>query len=354
MDQQTAETLLRSLGLIALAVILGYGAARVLFVVIKRITHQTPSPLDDYLPQYCRQPFEVIIPLALLHIILPLVGLSPHFLAFCSHTLSLAIIGAFAWLCIRLIAMLEAMILSRYKMDVEDNLKARKIHTQLLVLKRILVVIICVVAFAAMLMTFEKVRQLGTSILASAGIAGIIIGVAAQRTLSTLLAGLQIAITQPIRLDDVVIVENEWGRIEEITLTYVVVRIWDLRRLVLPITYFTEKPFQNWTRVSSDILGTVYLYTDYTVPVHELRAELHRLLQASDLWDKKVWGLQVTNATERTMELRALMSAPDASAAWNLRCELREKLIDFVRKNYPEALPKVRAEINPTAAGEIP
>jgi small-conductance mechanosensitive channel len=247
--------------------------------------------------------------------------------------------------------MLEDLILKQYTIDAKDNLRARKIHTQLQVVKRILIVVICVVAFSAMLMTFEKVRQLGTSILASAGIAGIIIGFAAQRSLSTLLAGLQIAITQPIRIDDVVVVESEWGRIEEITLMYVVVCIWDLRRLVLPITYFTEKPFQNWTRMTSDILGTVYLYVDYRVSVRAIREELHRILLASDLWDTKVWGLQVTNSTDRTMELRALMSAPDASNAWNLRCEVREKLIAFIQQNYPDALPKVRAEINPSAIG---
>jgi small-conductance mechanosensitive channel len=196
-----------------------------------------------------------------------------------------------------------------------------------------------------MLMTFPKVQQLGTTILASAGIIGIVVGMAAQRTIGNFIAGLQIAFTQPIRLDDVVIVENEWGRIEEITLTYVVVKIWDLRRLIVPITYFIEKPFQNWTRTSADILGTVYIYVDYTVPVDSIREQLQKILNESELWDKKVCVLQVTNATERTVELRALMSAPDASTAWSLRCQVREKLIDFIRENYPHALPKLRAEL---------
>jgi small-conductance mechanosensitive channel len=241
---------------------------------------------------------------------------------------------------------LDDFILSQYKIDVADNLQARKIYTQLQVLKRIVVVIIGIITLAAMLMTFEKVRQLGTSILASAGVIGIIIGVAAQRTLATFIAGFQIAVSQPIRLDDVVIVENEWGRIEEITLTYVVVRIWDLRRLIVPITHFIEKPFQNWTRATADILGTVFLYVDYTVPIQALRQELHSILQSSPLWDGSAWGLQVTNATDRTVEIRALMSARDASAAWNLRCEVREKLIEYIKNNYPAGLPKVRAEIS--------
>jgi small-conductance mechanosensitive channel len=186
---------------------------------------------------------------------------------------------------------------------------------------------------------------LGTAILASAGIVGLVIGFATQKTVSTVLAGLQIAITQPIRVDDVVIVESEWGRIEEITLTYVVVRLWDLRRLVVPIPYFIEKPFQNWTRVSADLLGTVFIYADYTLPVQRIREELHSILRASDLWDGRVWGLQVTGKTERAVELRALMSAPDASSAWDLRCKVREELLEFIQKNYPESLPRLRAEL---------
>ncbi len=178
-------------------------------------------------------------------------------------------------------------------------------------------------------------------------------GLAAQRTISTLLAGIQIAITQPIRVDDVVIVENEWGRIEEITFAYVVVRIWDLRRLILPITHFIEKPFQNWTRVTADILGTVFIYVDYTGPVQAIREELHRILKSTDLWDGKAWVLQVTHATERTVELRALMSAQDAPTAWNLRCEVRERLIEFVQRNYPDGLPKVRAEVSQSEENRI-
>jgi small-conductance mechanosensitive channel len=208
------------------------------------------------------------------------------------------------------------------------------------------VTIIGVFTLASMLMVFDSVRQFGASILASAGIAGIIVGFAAQRSIATLLAGFQIALTQPIRLDDVVIVENEWGRIEEITLTYVVVRVWDLRRLVVPITYFIEQPFQNWTRSSADILGTVFLYVDYGVPLDAIRVEFARILQASRYWDRKVSVLQVTDAKEHTLELRALASAADASLAWDLRCEIREKLIMFIQHTYPESLPRFRASFD--------
>jgi small-conductance mechanosensitive channel len=241
---------------------------------------------------------------------------------------------------------LEDWIVSRFDVGVADNLRARKIHTQFRVVKRIVVVVVSILAFGTMLMTFDQVRRLGTTILASAGIIGIVVGMAAQRTIGTFIAGLQIAFTQPIRVDDVVIVENEWGRIEEITLTYVVVKIWDLRRLVLPITYFIEKPFQNWTRVTADILGTVYLYVDHTVPVDAVRQQLQNILSESEYWDKKVCVLQVTNASERAVELRALVSAADASQAWSLRCEVREKLIDFIKEDYPQALPKLRAELH--------
>jgi len=203
--------------------------------------------------------------------------------------------GYGSWLLIKTVYVLEDYVVGRFEVDVEDNLRARKIHTQLRVLKRIVIILVGIIALATMLMTFPKVRQLGTTILASAGIIGIVVGMAAQRTIATFIAGLQIAFTQPIRVDDVVIVENEWGRIEEITLTYVVVKIWDLRRLIVPITYFIENPFQNWPRVTADILGTVFLYVDHTVPIDAVREELHRILKASELWDGKVCVLQVTN-----------------------------------------------------------
>ena len=247
---------------------------------------------------------------------------------------------------IQFVSALSRLLLSRYRLDVADNRRARGIYTQVTVLKKIAIAVIALFAIASMLMVFQPVRQLGTAMLASAGVAGIIVGFAAQKSLATLLAGFQIAITQPIRIDDVVIVEGEWGNIEEITLTYVVVRIWDLRRLVVPITYFIEKPFQNWTRVSADILGSVFLQVDYTVPVDALRQELTRILEASPLWDRKVNVLQVTEAREGALELRALASSSNASRSWDLRCEVREKLVTFIQRNFPESLPRLRATVS--------
>jgi len=242
------------------------------------------------------------------------------------------------------------IILSRYDITAKDNLEARRVATQIRVIQRMIVAVIIVLTVAFMLMIFPRVRQVGVSLLASAGVLGIVLGFAAQKTLGNFIAGIQIALAQPIRLDDVVIVEGEWGWIEEIALTYVVVRIWDLRRLVVPISYFTEKPFQNWTRVSADILGSVFVYADYTVPVQAVREELTRLLKGDPRWDKKVNVLQVTEMKEHTVELRALMSAADSPTAWELRCAVREGLLRFLQQKYPQALPRTRVEMDKLSA----
>jgi small-conductance mechanosensitive channel len=327
------------LGILALTGIIGHFLIyRILLVLIKH----TKSVIDDLCIKHCYRPLQWIVILLVVRLVLP-VGLSGIYLAAAKHTISLFFIGLVSLLLVKTVYILDEYVVNRFNIDTKDNLKARKIHTQLNVLKRITIIVVCILALGAMLMTFEKVRQLGTTILASAGIVGIVVGMAAQRTIGTFIAGLQIAFTQPIRIDDVVIVENEWGRIEEITLTYVVVKIWDMRRLIVPITYFIEKPFQNWTRVSADLLGTVYIYVDYTVPVEAVRTELQKILKDSELWDGKVCVLQVTSTSERTLELRALMSAPDASTSWSLRCYVREKIVEFIQKNFPESLPKLRA-----------
>ncbi len=258
----------------------------------------------------------------------------------------ISFIVAFSWLLAGFVSIGRYLIGQQYDTSSPDNLKARKVYTQLRVFERIINVIIVIIAIALSLMTFEEIRNLGASILASAGVAGIIVGFAAQKVLANLLAGFQIAITQPIRLEDVVIIENEWGWIEEITLTYVVVRIWDKRRLVVPSTAFIEKPFQNWTRRSADILGTVFLYVDYTTPVQRIREKLTEILKETSLWDGKVNVLQVTNATDKAMELRALVSAKDSPTAWDLRVLVREKLIEFLQTEFPDCLPKARVELD--------
>lgn len=255
---------------------------------------------------------------------------------------SIIMIISIAWMLIAFLRLTKRIFLEKYDTSKADNLRSRKFHTQFNIIESILIAVIVVIAIGSILMLFEDVRKLGISLFASAGVAGIIVGFAAQKFIGAVIAGLQIAITQPIRLDDVVIIEGEWGRIEEITLTYVVVKIWDLRRLVVPSTYFFEKPFQNWTRTSADILGTVFIYTDYNVSFDAMRKELTKILESTNLWDKKVNVLQVTDAKQNGVEVRALMSAKDASTAWDLRVFAREKLIEFLQKNYPESLPKTR------------
>jgi small-conductance mechanosensitive channel len=273
------------------------------------------------------------------------------FYNFVSLVFTLLFIAAFAWLVIAIVRVMEDAFYSRFDLSAQDNLRARKIYTQITVFGRLVSIAIGVLAFSLVLMNFEEFRRIGTGLLASVGIAGIIVGLAAQRTVGTLLAGIQLAISQPVRLDDVLVVEGEWGRVEEITFTYVVVRIWDSRRLILPTTYFLEKPFQNWTRVSADILGTVFLYLDYGVPLEDLRQKLRELLESSPYWDRRAWALQVTNCTDKVMEVRALMSAKDSGSAWELRCEIREKLLEYLRKNYPGSLPRVRLEKEPEETG---
>jgi small-conductance mechanosensitive channel len=309
---------------------------------------------DDLLLPLAGKAVRRTLPLLALILAAPALSVSPALSEVVRNATSLLLIGVVAFILFQIVDAAASFVLRQHRIDVSDNLQARSIYTQVVVLKKVAVTTIGVFTLASMLMVFDSVRQFGASILASAGIAGIVIGFAAQRSIATLLAGFQIALTQPIRVDDVVIVENEWGRIEDITLTYVVVRIWDLRRLVVPISYFIEQPFQNWTRSSAAILGTIFLHVDYTVPLDAIRAELTRLLETSRYWDGKVNVLQVTDAKEHTLEIRALVSAADASLAWDLRCEIREKLVAFVQQKYPASLPRLRASLDARLPGIEP
>jgi small-conductance mechanosensitive channel len=256
--------------------------------------------------------------------------------------LGVLIVLAVAFLVVRLTFVVDDVVLSHYRLDNPDNLKARQVHTQVQVFRRVTAVVVAVLAVAVALLSFPAVRAAGAGLLASAGVIGIVAGVAAKPTATNIVAGLQIAISQPIRVDDVVVVEGHWGRVEQIALTYVVVRVWDLRRLVLPISYFIEHPFENWTKQTADIVGWVHLEVDYTAPVDAIRQELHRVLTASSDWDGTTWSLQVTSLGTETMQLRAIMSARDSSAAWNLECEVRERLVEFLQTKHPDALPRLR------------
>ena len=262
------------------------------------------------------------------------------------HGLLLCFIALLAWTAHTALHIWVTVYLRRFKLDAEDNLLARKHVTQTRILRRVAATIIFTIALATALMTLESVQQYGVSLLASAGAAGLVIGLALQPVLKNLIAGVQLAVTQPIRIDDALLVEGEWGNVEEITATYVVVRIWDWRRLILPLSYFIENPFQNWTRESSALIGTVMIYLDYTVPVDALREKVEEIAAASKLWDRKVVNVQVTDFRESVMEIRILVSASSSSRQFDIRCEMREKLIAFIQQNYPSALPRLRTDIS--------
>lgn len=286
------------------------------------------------------------IPLFLFNLFSPLLRMDKIYYQPLDKTVEILLTISFAGLVVRSVRILEDYIYHTYDLNKVDNLKERKVRTQIQFLRKIIVVTIIFLTIAIILLSFESMRKIGTGLLTGVGIGGIIVGFAAQTSLGNLLAGFQIAFTQPIRIDDVLVVEGEWGRVEEITLTYVVLKIWDERRLILPINYFIQKPFQNWTRTSADILGTVFLYMDHTVPVDAIREEFERLIITTNLWDKRVKVVQVTDVKEHTIEIRVLMSASTSSNAFDLRCFIRENLITFIQKNYPGSLPRSRNDIS--------
>jgi len=263
-----------------------------------------------------------------------------------AHMLAIGLIIGVTWLCVEIVYALSDIALLRLgrALGTRDNRRARRARTQLLMIRRVIAVVAVIIATGAILLTFTRVRALGASMLASAGIAGAIAGVAARPTLGNLIAGLQIAFSDMLRMDDVIVVEEEWGRVDDITLTYVVLRTWDERRLIIPTSYFVDNPFQNWTRHEARVIGTVFVTLDFAVPVDEVRQEVQRILESSPLWDRREWVVQVTEIRTEGVELRMLMSASDAASAWALRCEVRERLLTFLRERYPEALPRTRVE----------
>jgi small-conductance mechanosensitive channel len=292
----------------------------------------------------CHRPWTATLMVVAAVCVLPAARLDPVVTGWLRHALTIGLIVSLTWLAVCVTHVAEDAVLRRLRVDIADNRRRRKARTQVTVVRRIVVALLVVLAVAAVLMTFARLRAFGASLLASAGIAGIVGGLAAQSTLGNVFAGLQLAFTDALRYDDVVVVENEWGRVEELTLTYVVVHLWDERRLVLPTTYFTTKPFQNWTRTESRVLGAAVLYLDYSAPIETLRQEAERIVAASPNWDGQDWVLQVVDTTESAIVVRVLASAADASMAFDLRCEIREKLLAYIAETHPEALPRARVE----------
>lgn len=293
-------------------------------------------------------PAQLALCLAAVALVLPLAPLDDTIRMPLMRLFVVAVIALIGWISIRIVDMSAARYLQNFR-DVTENFVARKHVTQVRVFKRVTDTIIVVITVSTALMTFDSVRQYGVSLFASAGAAGIIVGLAARPLLSNLIAGLQIAITQPIRIEDAVIIENEWGWVEDIASTYVVIRLWDWRRMVVPLSYFIERPFQNWTRDTASLIGVIALHVDYRADVPRIRRWLEGAVKESKLWDGAVVNLQVIDADARTIELRALVSARNAPQSWDLRCEIREKLVAFIRDEMPEALPRDRAILIPSA-----
>jgi len=326
------------------ALTLAAGCALALHRTVVRLLRRLAGPRRIFLQSLISRstaPARFALIIMALGAVLPALPLSRATAGMIGQGLAASFIVLVGWCAMTAIGLASDLYLRRYS-DIENDLSARKHQTQIRILHRTSATLVVVATAAAALMTFPPVRQYGVSLIASAGAAGLILGLAARPVLANLIAGVQIAITQPIRLGDAVIVENEWGWIEEITSTYVVIKLWDWRRLVVPLSYFLEKPFQNWTRSSAELIGSVLLWVDYTVPVQRVRARLEEIAKASRLWDGKVVNLQVVDSSERAVQLRALVSARTAPQAWDLRCEVREALIAWLQKDYPDALPKLR------------
>lgn len=334
-------------GLVALLGGLGLGS---LLVRLGRgVASRTKVEWDDLLMDEVRGPTRLFVGTLLFRVLVEPLSLAVPAEQAVHRLLIILVVGALAWAAHRMVRfaaeMIEQQALEQAREEEDGDLRVRGVQTQVRVLRRVAGIVITVIALALMLVQFEVVRSVGMSLLASAGIAGIVVGFAAQKSISNLLAGVQLSITQPIRIGDTVIVEDEWGTIEEINLTYVVVRVWDERRLIVPIGHFLERPFQNWTKVSKELLGTVVVHADYRVPVDVVRRELDRILEDHPLWDGRSKGVVVLEATERTVQLRPLVSAKDASDLWSLRCDVREKLVAFLQR-YEQGryLPRARVE----------
>ncbi|BCJ64258.1 mechanosensitive ion channel family protein [Polymorphospora rubra] len=316
-------------------------------MAVKFVARRRYEPFLMKLHRACFRPWVLLLVSAALYFVLPKTGVSDFKLAAYEHGAQIAVIVAAGWLMVKVLFVAEDVAFRRLPVNVANNRRVRRARTQISLMRRITALVITVLTIGAVAMTYAPLRTFGASVLASAGVAGVILGFAAHTTLGNAVAGLQLAFTDALRIDDVVVVECEWGRVEEIKLTHVVVRLWDERRLMLPTSYFTTKPFQNWTRHEARVLAAVTLHLDFTAHVDEIRAETHRLLEQTALWDQSEWVLQVIDVTDTAICLRVLASASDGPSAWDLRCELREKLIQYLREKHPEWLPRLRSEFKP-------
>lgn len=344
--------MLLGIGLFICAILSALILHAIIYFFLQKATSGEANSLFGRVVRRTRTLARLVLVIAAIELTLPLISLPGEWVEIINRIVTLVLIGLTGWLVVQTVQALTDARMSRYDITAEDNLEARKVATRMKVLRQGMTMIILLVTVGAMLMTFPSVRAIGVSLFASAGVAGIVIGFAARPVLSNLLAGIQIALTQPIRIGDAVIMENEWGWIEEITSTYVVVKIWDWRRLVVPLTQIIEKPFQNWTRETASIIGSVTWHLDYTAPVAEMRVKLKEFLDESTLWDKDVQVLQLIDTSEETIEIRALMSAKNSPVAFDLRCEIREKMVTWLQENHPGSLPRRRGQLQIDPTGD--
>ncbi|MEO5794941.1 MAG: mechanosensitive ion channel domain-containing protein [Rhodoferax sp.] len=342
-DDSALRILLSAVTAIVLALVLhAIGAA-----LVRRVTRSLP--LASRIAHACHAPTRFVLPLIALQAVWQIAPREFPLIDEVRHANVLLLLACLTWLGLRVVHGTVQGLIASYPLEAEDNLHARRIHTQAKVLANTLVIGILVTGLAAMLMTFPEARQFGASLLASAGVVGIIVGMAARPVLGNLVAGLQIALGQPLRIDDVLIVQGEWGRVEEITGTYVVLRVWDQRRLIIPLQWFIENPFQNWSRRNPELIGTVFLWVDYGMPIPALRTELDRICAASAAWDRRYCKLDVTDTAANGIQLRVEVTAANADLLWRVRCDVREGLVDFMQRQYPQHLPRTRAELHQPA-----
>jgi small-conductance mechanosensitive channel len=346
------DSALRILLAALLSVLLALLAHRISSTVVLRLTRF--MPVADMAARQCRRPAQLLLPLIALQAVWQAAPDSFPLLDGVRHVNGLLLLTALTWLGLRAARGVALGIIGLHPVNVEDNLQARRIHTQTRMLARTVMFMIFMTGVALMLMTFPGARQIGTSLLASAGVVGLVVGIAARPIFSNLIAGLQIALAEPFRIDDVLIIQGEWGRVEEITGTYVVLKIWDERRLIIPLQWFIENPFQNWTRNNAQIIGTVFLWVDYRMPLAPLREAARLACASAPEWDRRLCLLQVVEAGERSMQLRVLVTSSNSSLNWDLRCKVREALVDCMQRDYPQHLPLMRAELAEPATDARP
>lgn len=331
---------LTALGIVVVAAIIGVVVHWLVYRIVQRLARTTDTSLDESLIDHTRNPVRLLIVLGAIFVTLPFMEEAARDLVR-QALIFVAIVGV-GWLLVGLTVVGQDAVVRRFPSAADTDAEARQIRTQVAVLQRFGAIIIWLVALALALLTIPGVQPLAASLLAGAGVMGIVLGIAAGPLIGNLIAGIQIAFTQPIKIGDVVVIGGEWGHIGEITAAYVVVNIWDKRRLIVPLSKIVNEPVENWTRRTNELLGTVKIYADYRAPVEEIRAEFKRILDDSGIWDGEAWSILVTGASEHTITVRAMYSAPDSSVEWTLRCLVREKLIAFLQEKHPEALPTAR------------